>query len=563
MLAAFLGEAEKGAHELAAQLLAVAVGAPRGSTAPDFVDNWEKWLADGVVPDTAASSPRPTSPIDGAALARAVAPLLARKADGGNGMEIAFAADPKVYDGRFANNVWLQELPRPDHQAHLGQRALHRPATAAALGVVTGDVVEITYRRRHARGAGDESSRATPTTRSTLPLGYGRTRRRAGRQRRRLRRLPAADQRRALVRRAAPTLAKTDRRDKLAITQDHWTHGAATAARSRAPGGTAARSAQPALGVARGARGAARSSTRSRTDPRPTSLRASSTSGRWRSTSTRAPAATPASSPARPRTTSRSSARSRSRAGREMHWIRIDRYFTGSESTSPQVVIQPVPCMHCENAPCEYVCPVNATVHSDEGLNEMVYNRCIGTRYCSNNCPYKVRRFNFLDYTEQCTDARAMGSEPRRHGAQPRRHGEVHLLRAAHRAQRIDARVERRAISPTASSRPPASRPARREAIVFGSLNDKANEVSRCTPTRAPTICCTSSARARARRTWRACGTPTPSSDVWPAHWARGRARVTAAPHTRHARDARGQRGCPPCRGLRSSHRQDPIERSP
>ena len=171
-----------------------------------------------------------------------------------------------------------------------------------------------------------------------------------------------------------------------------------------------------------------------------------------------------------------------------MAWLRIDRYFVGESDADPGITYQPLTCQQCEEAPCENVCPVNATAHSPEGLNDMAYNRCIGTRYCANNCPYKVRRFNYLDWHAHLDDPwtmhgnfpemRKMGFNPnvtvRSRGVMEKCTYCVQRIQEAKFAARRDHRGVRDGDIVTACQQVcPAN------AVTFGDLNDPTSRVAR------------------------------------------------------------------------------------
>jgi MoCo/4Fe-4S cofactor protein with predicted Tat translocation signal len=431
---------------------------------------WRRWLHDGVMPNT-AFAPKSVSVVSGSG--RTV------EAPAVSGIEISFRNDPSILDGRFANNGWLQELPKPITRLTWDNAVITSPATAEKLkasqspsfqggehGHIITDVVELKFHGRAVRGALFAVA-GHPDDCVTVHLGYGRSRggRVAAGAGFNANAIRTAD---ALSFGSGLELALTGDKFSLACTQYHHLMEGRGLVRA----------------VTREEYLRDPKSVHEGSEPPPPKLltmypEVKYDGYKWGMAidvnscigcnacvvGCQAENNIPVVG------------KDQVLRGREMHWLRVDAYYRG-DTVNPETYFQPVPCMQCENAPCEVVCPVGATAHSHEGLNDMVYNRCVGTRYCSDNCPYKVRRFNFLLYQDFDTPALKLGRNPdvtvRSRGVMEKCTYCVQRINAAKiDSEKGDRRVHDGEITTACEQACPA------DAIVFGNLNDPDSRVAK------------------------------------------------------------------------------------
>ena len=379
---------------------------------------------------------------------------------------MVFRPDPSIHDGRFANNAWLQELPKSLTKLTWDNAALDRARPRPRVSIWSAAiVVELKQGGRSlripvwiAQGPRARHADAAPRLRPDA--------RRARRQRHRVQRQCAASD-------AAPDilpgvkLSKTGDTYELACTQDHWSlegrnidarrHGRAV--RERSGRSRQKQEHQPTKGITMVP------------DYRYDGYAWGMTIDQNVCTGCNACVVACQAENNVPVV-----GKTQVLNGREMHWLRVDRYYTG-DIDSPDTYHQPMPCQQCEIAPCEVVCPVAATVHSDEGLNDMVYNRCVGTRYCSNNCPYKVRRFNFLLYQDWNTESIKLQRNPdvtvRSRGVMEKCTYCVQRINHARVNSKLeDRRIRDGEVLTACQSACPT------DAIVFGNINDPASRVA-------------------------------------------------------------------------------------
>jgi MoCo/4Fe-4S cofactor protein with predicted Tat translocation signal len=429
----------------------------------DFESFWRKSLHDGWIEGT-AFAPKAVNLKSGNIASET-------KADA-NAIELNIRRDPTIYDGQFSNNGWLQELPKPMTKLTWDNAVLIGPQMAERLQIEVEDVVELELNGKKVTGpvwiqAGH------PDNSVTVTLGYGR--RRAGR-------VGTAQgfDAYALRTTAAPWIAtglqirKTGETYKLASTQGYQTMDTPDGGHRplvrettledyrKRPNFAAEEGEEPAPGL---------------TLYKPYPYKEEDYAWGMAIDLNSCVGCNNCMLACQSENNIAVVGKEQTVIGRHMHWIRVDTYYQGDRD-NPKAYFQPVPCQQCENAPCEVVCPVGATNHTPEGLNDMVYNRCVGTRYCSNNCPYKVRRFNFLLFQDWETPQYKMMRNPdvsvRSRGVMEKCTYCVQRINE----RRIDAEREDRKINDTElQTACQQSCPA--GAIIFGNINDPNSKVSK------------------------------------------------------------------------------------
>jgi molybdopterin-containing oxidoreductase family iron-sulfur binding subunit len=445
----------------------------------DFETGWRKALHDGWIGDTRQA--RSTEPWDARIPSSVPAPS--------TGIEIIFRPDPNVYDGRWSNVGWLQELPKPITNLSWDNAAIVSGATLTAHGLEEDDIVEITVSGRKVN-APVIVAPGHPDNSITVHLGYGRSF--AGRVG------SGAGFNAYLIRTAASPFYAVGSMKKLegkwgtAITKSHYQDHRGE--RFGQPKGSTNNSLEADEAIYE--RGIIRYATLAEYKANP----GFANEGEGHEKTDKDMSLFPNweyKDNAWGMSIDMNSCtgcnacivgcyaennipvvgKQQVRIGRNMQWLRIDTYFEG-DLAAPRAHFQPMACQHCENAPCEQVCPVGATVHSPEGLNTMVYNRCVGTRYCSNNCPYKVRRFNFLLYSDFETESLKLSRNPdvsvRSRGVMEKCSYCVQRISAAKiEADKTNRPIHDGEIQTACQQACPAS------AITFGNINDKQSSVAR------------------------------------------------------------------------------------
>ena len=458
---------------------------------------WRKALHDGVIENTR------WPPVVPAVRTGVESAWIARDSNGrdpspASGFEVVFVPGHNTYDGRFANNAWLQELPDPITKLTWDNAALISPADAAGLGARTGDVLRL-EREDRAVEIGIVVLPGQAAGSITLSLGYGR--RRAGRvgdgvgvDVNALRRSPlvALERTGVLTKTVGASwgyesffggvrATRTNRFHEFAVTQDHHTiDKVGLEERQRRVGGPGE--------VGEVVREATIVHYREHPDfakhavhvPELNQLFADPVAydgHKWAMAIdlNRCTGCSACVVACQAENNIPVVGKDQVIRRRIMHWMRIDRYFKGGPD-NPSVIYQPMACVHCENAPCEQVCPVAATVHDSDGLNVMVYNRCVGTRYCSNNCPYKVRRFNYFNLHKDLPETVKMMFNPdvtvRSRGVMEKCTYCLQRIRQA----KIRARNEKRELL-DGEVVPACAQTCPTGAIVFGDLNDPESRV--------------------------------------------------------------------------------------